>query len=165
MLLRSILEGKGVGEREASRILQGTDHLGLVRAQHEEGGVCNQLQRWALGFHLLSEELTQCRCMCLHTWGKPAFEELLYRSQAECAMAETEGNAALPWSSCLLHMPSPHTHPTKRAAANSIVTSAKEKRLKRTPSHNSYFLSSRATAKAVSRCNVSFPTKFLLLSK
>lgn len=67
MLLRSIPKGKGIGEREASRTLQGMEHLGLVQAQHEEGGVCNQLQKRTLGFHLLSVELTQHRCVCLCT--------------------------------------------------------------------------------------------------
>jgi len=58
----------------------------------------------------------------------------------------------------------PPTHCTKRAAAKSSVTSGEE-RLKRALSHNSYFLSSRTTAKTMSLCNVSFPTKFLLPSK
>lgn len=39
VLLRSILKGKGIGERKASSTLQGMDHLGLVQVQHEDGGV------------------------------------------------------------------------------------------------------------------------------
>lgn len=51
--IREMLKGKGIGEREASRTLQGKGHLGLVQAQHKESGVCKQLQKWWPGFHLL----------------------------------------------------------------------------------------------------------------
>lgn len=54
--IREMLKGKGIGEREASRTLQGMGHLGLVQAQHKESGVCKQLQKWWLGFHLLPQE-------------------------------------------------------------------------------------------------------------
>lgn len=50
-------ESKGIGEREALRMLQGMDHLGLVQAQHTERGICKQLQNLWLGFHLRPEEL------------------------------------------------------------------------------------------------------------
>lgn len=66
------------------------DHLGLVEAQHEEGGVCNQLHKWSLGFRLLSEGLAQ-RCICLCTGGKPALRNSSSRSQAERAMGRGGG--------------------------------------------------------------------------
>lgn len=61
--------------------------------------------------------------------------------------------------------PLPQTHCTKRVVEKPISTSAKEKRLKSARSGNFDFLSFRATAEAVSLCNVSFPIKFLLLCK
>lgn len=39
-------------------MLQGMDHLGLIQAQHKQSGICKQLQKWWLGFHLIPEELT-----------------------------------------------------------------------------------------------------------
>lgn len=33
--IREMLNGKGIGGRETSRMLQGMDHLGLVQAQHK----------------------------------------------------------------------------------------------------------------------------------
>lgn len=38
--IREMLKGKGIGEREASRTLQGMDNLHWVQAQHKESGIC-----------------------------------------------------------------------------------------------------------------------------
>lgn len=79
---RMLLKSKGVGKRRPQGHCKGLTNLGLAGAQHQEGGVCNQLQKWSLGFHLLSEVQTQQHCVCLYTGGKPALRNSSSRSRA-----------------------------------------------------------------------------------